>query len=716
MTNKNTMETHKSSLAKLLATENIQVLQNQVKTASFDVKNRVLTIPFFQHNDNNVIDMLIAHEVSHALHTPAESWKDLKDRSDEFRSFVNVLEDTRIDKLIQKKYPGVKQNYLKGFDKMWDDDFFQSKNKNLDDYILIDKINLYYKSSKTLPIKFSQKEQPFIDAIENLKTFDDVLKLSEDILGYCKEELKNASQSTTKIYTPSIDGEEELNLSDNATGDGDEEQNSYKTVDEKTNEWLEKQNKDKDKEKGQSASKGAGGQPQLTSVTNEAFADPRLRNDKENKRTYGTLPKVKLKKLIVPYKKFILDNQKAFLKQCNETKHDYTGAKYKIGLKHTESEFTKFKNKSIPVVNYLVKEFEMRKNARLHARASTDKTGVIDPLKLHSYKYAEDIFKKITIVPNEKNHGMIFLLDWSGSMANHILPTVEQLLNLVWFVKKVNIPFSVYAFCNPGHFNDIKNTESSFDVNYGDIKVDTSTRLIQLFTNKMTKRDMLLSSKTIYTMASYHSGRYKRYSYGEDDTGYKVSAHPHYELTSTPLDESLIAMDTIIKKFKDDYKVDKTVLVCLTDGAANSVNGVMGDESYGNLWVKLGKNYVNCSGWWRSGESLTDRLLKYLKKKHDIKTVGFYLVSKFKELRYHFNGFEAEKYKKVFTKDKLIEYTKAGYDVYYIVKSDNKVQDNNLDQITADSKTSEIKRLFSKNMQGRLNSRVVLQKFIKQVA
>ena len=124
MTQKNTMQNHKSNLAKLLATENIQVLQNQVRTASFDVKNRVLTIPFFKHNDNNVVDMLIAHEVSHALHTPSDSWADMSNRSEEFRSFVNVLEDTRIDKLIQIKYPGVTENYIKGFDTLWEDDFF----------------------------------------------------------------------------------------------------------------------------------------------------------------------------------------------------------------------------------------------------------------------------------------------------------------------------------------------------------------------------------------------------------------------------------------------------------------------------------------------------------------------------------------------------------------------------------------------------------------
>jgi hypothetical protein len=165
----NTMQSQKSNLAKLLATENIQVLQNQVKTASFDVKDRVLTIPFFQHNDNNVIDMLIAHEVSHALHTPSKSWQDMKDRSDEFRSFVNVLEDTRIDKLIQKKYPGVVQNYLKGFDSLLKENFFGTKDRNLNDYSLIDRINLWYKSSKTLPITFKPKEKVFINAIEKLK-------------------------------------------------------------------------------------------------------------------------------------------------------------------------------------------------------------------------------------------------------------------------------------------------------------------------------------------------------------------------------------------------------------------------------------------------------------------------------------------------------------------------------------------------------------------
>jgi len=243
--------------------------------------------------------------------------------------------------------------------------------------------------------------------------------------------------------------------------------------------------------------------------------------------------------------------------------------------------------------------------------------------------------------------------------------------------------------------------------------------LVQLFTHKMSKTDMLLSGKTLYTMAHYYNDRYG-YRRGYDDVldkGYTVSPHIDYHLSSTPLDESLIAMDTIIKQFKDQNKVDKTIFVALTDGGANSIHGVHGNQTSGDLWVKLGKNYVQCESWWRSGKSLTDRLLVYLKKKHNIKTIGFFLVNKFQNLRHHIDSLrESDLLRKAFNKDKVIAYKKSGYDVYYFVKADTNVSDNNLDEITADSKKSEIKKLFAKNMKGRLVSRVVLNKFIREVA
>jgi len=83
------------------------------------------------------------------------------------------------------------------------------------------------------------------------------------------------------------------------------------------------------------------------------------------------------------------------------------------------------------------------------------KTGVLDCTKLHSYKYNEDLFKKITVLPDGKNHGLVFVLDWSGSMSTVLMDTIKQLFNLIWFCKKVQIPFKVYAFTNEwNHYSE----------------------------------------------------------------------------------------------------------------------------------------------------------------------------------------------------------------------------------------------------------------------
>jgi len=712
-----TIQSQKSNLAKLLATENITVLQNQVQTASFDVKDRVLTIPFFKHNDNNVVDMLIAHEVSHALHTPAKGWEKMANRSKDFRSFVNVLEDTTIDKLIQKKYPGVISNYIKGFKKLEEDNFFKTKDKDINDYALIDRINLWYKSSKTLNVNFSSKEKHFINAVENLKSFDDVTKLAEEILGYCKEELKKdkKKQETYKIMPESDTHKdvEDSEKSDSSASSSSDKLEQWLDQKEKSSKPEEKEDVDKDKleSTGKSAN-GAGGDVKIRSITDELFNSPKLKDESKKHRLYGTLPKPILKHLIVPYKKFIADQ---VVHYNSVTKDD---SMYREGLKKCEQHFIKFKNSSNPIVNYLVKEFEMRKSARLNARQKNDKTGIIDPLKLHSYKYAEDIFKKISIVPNEKNHGMIFLLDWSGSMGDSIHETVEQLLNLVWFVKKINIPFSVYAFMNNDHYNEKNesNMPDSFTKDNGQLDVDKKTRLVQLFATKMTKLDMLNSAKYLYVMSSYWSQRRRSWSHGFDNDYYVPSPHRDYYLCSTPLDESLIAMDTIIPMFQNTYKVDKTIFVSLTDGGSNGCNNIVGSKEYGDLWIKIGKDYRSIS--YRS-ESFTNTLLKYLKKKYSITTVGFYLVKKFRRLEYQLWDYSEEqkdKMRKDFLKNKFVANKKSGYDVYYYIKSDTKVEDANLDKITDESSKADIKRAFSKGMKSRLQSRVVLQNFIKEVA
>ena len=716
----------KSQLAKLLATENIEVQENQVKTASFDVKNRILTIPILkeEHKSKYVYDMLVGHEVSHALHTPSKSWADMKNKTDEFRSFVNVLEDVRIDKLIQKKYPGLVKDYLLGFKKMYKDNFFGTKGKDLSTYALIDKLNLYFKSSKTLNFNFNKKENYFVDLVNKCKTFKDVLKLAEEILGHCKEEIKKSSV-LKKVYAPAKGGEEggeEGDDKQDSDSDKSTDSKDTKNAEDKLQEFLdkkvsdgkpeEKKDKDKDKDKNNEVGAGpnAGGDTKINirSITNEAYdnAVQKIQDDDASSRSYAQMPGIRLNKLIIPYKKYIRDFAKHDSKLNTHDKNNLST------IKETTK---KFLSDSSNIVNYLVKEFEMKKNAKLYARATIAKTGIIDPLKLYQYKFAEDIFKKMSNIPNQKNHGMIFLLDWSGSMQRHLLPTVEQLLNLVMFCRKINIPFSVYKFMNnnSSHFDKRdKGLDTPFIVNDNTIQPDQSTRLVQMFTHKQGKSDFLRSAQNLHRSALYFSGYYN----WRDSNQLRVpSISDDYYLSSTPLNESLVAMDTIIKKFKNDNKTDKVALITLTDGSSNSMSTVSG----GQLMIKLGKSYKLCHFSWRgeNKKDLTGNLLTYLKKKYDLQTIGFYLASKYKDLRYIFNpGYSKEELaRRTFTKQKFIADYGTAYDVYFYIKSDTKVKNQVFEQKDTTNKRL-LKKMFMSGMKKRLDSRVLLRNFIKRVA
>ena len=715
----------KSQLAKLLATENIEVQENAVKTASFDVLNRILTIPILkeEHKSKHVYDMLVGHEVSHALHTPSKSWADMKDRSNEFRSFVNVLEDVRIDKLIQKKYPGLTNDYLLGFKKMYKDNFFGTKGKDLSNYALIDKINLYFKSSKTLKFNFNKKENYFVNLVDKCKTFKDVQKLAEEILGHCKEEIKK-SPKLKQVYAP-IKPKGDVKGDDKGDSDSSNSDNSFKEdeklpkgIEDKLNEYLDKKvpdeksedKKDKDsKQKEVGSGPGAGGDEKINviSITNQAYdnAVQKIQDDGASSRSYAQMPKVRLNKLIIPYKQYIKDFAKYDSKLDDRNKENLSIVKEK-----TKS----FLKDSSNIVNYLVKEFEMKKNAKMYARASQDKTGVIDPNKLHTYKFAEDIFKKITTVPNQKNHGMIFLLDWSGSMQRHLLPTTEQLLNLVMFCRKINIPFSVYKFMN----NHSKGTKyesgphTPFIVNDKTLQPDQTTKLCQMFTHKQSKSDFLRCAQNLHRSALYFNDYY---NWRNPEEGKAPDINSDYYLSSTPLNESLIAMDTIINKFKNDYHTDKVALVTLTDGSSNSLSTKDGGE----LMIKLGNKYQKCGYSYRGSKDkdLTHRLLKYLKKKYDLQTIGFYLANKYKDLRYLFQVpySKEELARRTFTKQKFIADYGTAYDVYFYVKSDTKVVNKVIDD-TATTNKSKLKRMFMSGMKKRLDSRVLLQNFIKRVA
>ena len=115
-----------------------------------------------------------------------------------------------------------------------------------------------------------------------------------------------------------------------------------------------------------------------------------------------------------------------------------------IGYRNTL--VSKFRSENNSAINYMVKEFERKKAALSYSRTKQAKTGVIDVNKLHSYKFNDDIFRRLNIEPTGKNHGVVAILDLSGSMSPSFRGAMDQLICLAMFCRRVGIPHRFYGF------------------------------------------------------------------------------------------------------------------------------------------------------------------------------------------------------------------------------------------------------------------------------
>ncbi len=773
----------KSNLAKLLATENIIIQHNNVKTASFDVKDRVLTLPIFKEQSGDVYDMLIAHECAHALFTPYEEWKGIDD--DELRSYVNVLEDTRIDLLIQKKYPGVVKNYMNGFDILDKKNFFSLLGRDINkDLMIIDKINLRSKSLKRLPFNFSSLDKTWLVKVDAIKTFKDVVNLAKEMLDWQKKQVEDlkklpdfSDHPISIAYDLDDDDDSDDEDSDNqlkgsgegdntpdvekSDDDSDDEKNDFNNFGDQKADSEKDSNKDSeskdgdgdkkeedkkdDKGEAQQYGKGADGfekgpvQKRLRAITDDSYQEntKKLADSESKGYKYGKLPKANLDKgtALISYKQFIKDFRNHI---AIDSKSGAGNTEFRVYLKNKFKQFTKDNRKT---VMYLVKEFEMKKSATAYKRASTDKTGVIDPLKLPQYKYSDDIFKRLTVLPDGKNHGMMMLLDWSGSMADSLFNTVKQLINLIEFCKKINIPFEVYFFNSERarSFYD-KTYEKSFKYNTGDWKFE-DFQLVNCASHRMKKTELAEALMYMYQMGSYYDYRYTRNRFsGYDSDQYRAESQNYgipdqYHLGNTPLNEALVYMNDLIPQFKNKYKIEKLTFITLTDGGANSFSRDIHNEKrdeFGSKYDKVPvieikkKRYVQDKDDFYS-EGLTSMLLRSLKDQYDVNVIGFFILKRVKrwDIERYFDGatyFEREKKyldaRKQMTKDKAIIVNKKSYDKFFLLDGKSMdVQNFDIQEAKVKKGTpSELKRIFGKSMKNRLVSRVVLNKFIQEVA
>ncbi len=420
----------KSQLAKLLATEDLIVEHKKVETAQFNVHTRVLTLPMWEKASNIVYDLLVGHEVGHALYTPDEDWIEKVKVPPQF---VNIVEDARIEKLMKRRYPGLAKTFFNGYKELAEDDFFQIADEKIDEMNLADRVNLWFKIGNFTDILIERGEETeIINQIADTETFPEVLIAAEALYKYCKQK----QQEETKIQLDSLESQQSgfnqpaSDFSDQQEGENDQEQPGETDSYGGTAEQQKRPNVPVGGEKDE--------EPEVKTMDNLEEALKELVNRDGYENVYLELPQLDLKKIVVP-------NAEIHNRCRDEWSNFIEGMGYQKELifEIPDAQFNQFKRSAQKEVNYLVKEFECRKAADSYSRASTARTGVLDCSKLHTYKYNEDLFRKVTTLADGKNHGLVFVLDWSGSMCDVMLDTVKQLFNLVWFCKKVAIPFEV---------------------------------------------------------------------------------------------------------------------------------------------------------------------------------------------------------------------------------------------------------------------------------
>jgi hypothetical protein len=622
---------------------------------------------------------------------------------------------------------------------------------------LIDRINLFFKKQD---VEFSAEEQVWVDRVANTKTPEDVLDLAEELYKWMEENESETDNHDTgeDIGTPDPSGEKGESKSPEGSGEENNEGNDNGNNDSKSDadesgsdvesksgngsgeDEIDETSKDnfKDSNPEGGTQSSAGSAPVATTDTGSGIDSLRDKDAKD--RVYGRIPDTSKLDLVVSYEKLLSDFKKVIVRNTSKE----IDPCWTAHARYVESVLTQLdtmKKESKKTVAYMVKEFEMKKSADAYARAAVSKTGSLDMGKLHTYKYNDDVFKKVTTLPGATNHGMVMVLDWSGSMAENLEGTVSQLFNLIWFCRQTRIPFVVYAFSDQyGSHYDTRRSTNWENFKSGDI-ILRKMKLLTLFSSNMNiKEEMEMMHNCLMVSKQWSFSEYQ-------NVGNPIRFPRELNLGGTPLNEAIIAMMDIVPKFKADTGVQKVNTIFLTDGAATSLEGVY-TYKLNRETGEHSKDATSCNQYWNDKSFMitdpktnktyevsnkyavaTDTFLEILKNRVDgMNVVGFFIAGKGKsgkvDKRTLIGLLREDSYEQIMekvkfiNKEKYLAISQAGYDEYYILPGGNSLMTENDvlgDELIGASK-SKLKAAFGKSMAGKISSRQLLNKFVKLVA
>lgn len=716
----------KGNLARLLATEDLLVEHKNVSTASFNVHSRVLTLPRWEKASNNVFNLLISHEVAHALFTPDEDWR-IKTKVPQ--GFINVTEDVRIEVLMKRKYGGLPKTFFRGYQELYDQDFFGIADEDISAMNIADRVNLYFKIGNFVKVPFTDAEMVVVKQCAAAVTFDDAIAAAEALYAL-HEQQKEEQQQTQEQVSTSPEGTEESQ--GNEGGESDEpETEPTEGEDESLEGGAPQKEEDGDGEETerQETEEDQGGGDTAGNLSDDVSTMDNFNENLEdlatkstyNEPLYLTYPDISLDKTVASNKEIHEYIQRSFSSQreCMIEHYESSPASVDNILESMfgqhQTAYATFRKDVQSEVNYMVKEFECKKSAAAYARASTSRTGVLDCTKLHTYKYNEDLFKKVTTLPEGKNHGLVFVLDWSGSMCYVLEDTIKQLLSIVMFCDKVNIPFEVYAFTNEWNREEVNYSANSDNPN--ELHVGNEFTMMNLLTSKVNRKELNRQMETIYMIAR----SYNRHCI--DIVPARVG------LSGTPLNEALISLRKILPEFKERNGVEKAHVMVLTDGEAGWVRYTHEISTYnGETRISLGRlghqnaylrNRItgNVSKVDKSQlGGLTTCILDDLRSEFPNSTfTGFRILEKrggwFVRQAVQYDETQLSKWKK----EKSIALTNAGYNKYFIVASDS-MQESADFEVDDGASKAKIKSAFAKSLKSKKSNKKILGDFISLIA
>ena len=747
-------------LAKLLAKENIQVAIGNYKTAFFDVKNRVLGLPTWNTDNKSVSDLLIGHEVGHALYTPSDAVTRFKEKFPTLPFDIgNIVEDVRIERLVRDTYPGLVLSFKNGYRHFIEKDFFKISGVDISTLGFADRLNLRAKIGALVDVPLNEKETEIYKRCLAADTYDEVLQICADIAEMVKGEKPQTQQShqpqDSEEFETGEDPEIDPMSGENSSspdsrrkeGDNDNDGSSEESLDDSDEQQSDQSDsrdgqnpmsssKPLDADNNTSDSQGSGNEGGHSSFVQE-LQSKTMREVEKNLQDM----QVRETTHVMCNKPYVQDMMSSIIpvkEIMTARRHDEH--RYSTIMTHERvvQDWTEFAASTKKHVAILVKEFERRKAAYQYSRATRSTTGALDVNRLHSYRFEDQIFKSVTRLADAKNHGMVFFIDYSGSMRDTIGRVIVQALQLVTFCKAVGIPFEVYGFTSRYHNpSESQCPLPGYNLDFSD------TIIFQLLHSRMARSEFETACRELKAQTIY------RDSYGRGDLAFNSK----YEvMNGTPLNEVIIIAHEIVRRFRDNYKVQKMNTIFLTDGDScppryrkNEV-GEEYEHAHPRPWntTKVlplyGKNIEMSMN--HSVRSLYRDLVMSLKRTCDTTVIGFFVAnyksdyknncitalrSRKRDLSWSDAVIEFNALQKIAKKEKCLAIQGGfGYDAYFVFDSKNGldinddgeefVSDGFSKDVTDNSSQNKIAKDFAKFNTEKRVSRVFLNKFAEFIA